>query len=73
MLFQSYTTAMSLSDYNWSTILASDSLLPPDVTFLVTEGETLERFPGHRVLLGLISSVFEVDTSPRMKCNLCHA
>ena len=63
MLFQSYTTEMSLSDYDWSTVLASDSLLPPDVTFLVTEGDTVEKFAGHRYLLGLISSVFKVGSS----------
>ena len=53
---------MALTDHDWSSMLAPDSLLPPDVTFLITEEETVEKFPGHRCLLGSISSVFKVGS-----------
>jgi len=48
--------------------LGTDSLLPPDVTFLVWEGDNvhpgirkIERFRGHRCLLGSVSSVFKAQ------------
>ena len=55
-----YLSSMSFYNHDWASTLQPDSPMPPDVTFVVREGDTVERFPGHRFLLATISSVFKV-------------
>ena len=53
-----------MSDLNYG---LSSMLMDPDVIFIVTEGETVKKFPGHRHLLANLSSVFKVS---KKKANL---
>jgi len=56
-----YLSSMSFYNHDWASTLLPDSPMPPDVTFVVREGDTVERFPGHRFLLATISSVFKAQ------------
>ena len=69
MLFQIYIGAMAIVDISWSLYRKTDSEIPPDVTFRVTEkdSEKAHDVLAHRLLLAGSSPVFRKQFFGPMK------
>ena len=67
MLFQIYIGAMAIVDISWSLYRKTDSEIPPDVIFRVTEKDKTHDVLAHRLLLAGSSPVFRKQFFGSMK------